>query len=190
MEANLQEDKKFEQLDLSEQKVTNKEFVACEFVNCNFSKANLSNNDFVDCYFKGCNLALVQFSNTGLKNVQFSQCKLMGIDFSKCNTFLFSVGFENSQLDYSVFFQKKMKKTSFKDCSLKEVDFSEVDLSMSVFQNCDLLNASFNRSILEKTDFRTAYNFGIDPELNKMKHAKFSTEGLSGLLSKYQLDID
>ena len=83
-----------------------------------------------------------------------------------------------------------MKKTIFKDCSLKEVDFSEVDLSGAGFQNCDLSGTAFNRSILEKADFRTAYQYNIDPSLNKMKQAKFAATGLEGLLSKFQLDID
>jgi uncharacterized protein YjbI with pentapeptide repeats len=83
-----------------------------------------------------------------------------------------------------------MKKASFVDCSLKEVDFAEVDLSMATFSNCDLLNASFMRTILEKADFRTARNYSFDPELNKIKKAKFSHPGVAGLLTKYNIDIE
>ena len=83
-----------------------------------------------------------------------------------------------------------MKKVVFTDCSLKEIDFSESDLSMAAFNNCDLLNASFVRTMLEKTDFRTAINYSFDPELNKVKKAKFSVAGIAGLLSKYNLDIE
>ena len=83
-----------------------------------------------------------------------------------------------------------MRKTNFTDCSLKEVDFSNVDLSESVFKNCELSGATFSNTILEKVDFRTALNYSIDPELNKMKKAKFSVLNLSGLLNKHNLDIE
>lgn len=190
METVLHEDKKFEKVDYSEKKLLNREFLKCEFIDCNFTKSDLSNNDFMDCNFKDCNFTLTNLQNAGLKNCKFFGCKLMGIDFSKCNSFLFSVRFQDCNLDYSSFFQIKMKKTNFIDCSIKEVDFSETDLSMAVFKNSDLLNTSFMRTNLEKADFRSAINYSIDPELNKIKKAKFSSEGLSGLLAKYNIDIE
>jgi len=49
--------------------------------------------------------------------------------------------------------------------------------------------AHFERSILKKVDFRTAYYFNIDPENNYLQGAKFSLENVSGLLTKYQVDI-
>ena len=83
-----------------------------------------------------------------------------------------------------------MKKTIFTNCSLKDVDFEETDLSMSVFNNCDLLNARFIKTTLEKTDFRAATNYAFDPEINNIKKAKFSYMGISGLLAKYNIDIE
>jgi uncharacterized protein YjbI with pentapeptide repeats len=186
----VHEDKQFNGIDYSEKLLVSEEFDHCEFINCNFQKSDLSNNDFTDCVFKGCNFSLTVLNNTGLKTIRFIDCKLIGIDFSKCSNFLFSVSFQNCHVDYSSFFQKKMKKTNFIDCSLKEVDFAEVDLSMSVFQNCDLLDAVFMHSVLEKTDFRTARNYSFDPELNKIKKAKFSHSQVTGLLAKYQIDIE
>jgi len=70
------------------------------------------------------------------------------------------------------------------------VDFAETDLSMAIFKNSDLLNTSFMRTNLEKADFRSAFNYSIDPELNKIKKAKFSSDGLSGLLTKYHIEIE
>ncbi len=48
----------------------------------------------------------------------------------------------------------------------------------------------FENTILDKTDFRTAYNFSIDPSINRMKKARFSVSGLPGLLSKYDIEIE
>ena len=186
----LHEDKKFENIDYSEKTLLNHEFTNCEFINCNFTKSDLSYDNFTDCRFKGCNFSLALLNNTGMKNIDFLDCKIVGIDFSKCNNFLFAVSFQNCHLDYSSFFQKKMKKTNFIDCSIKEVDFVEADLSMSIFKNCDLLDTTFMRTILEKVDFRTAKNYSFDPEINKIKKAKFSYLGIAGLLAKYDIDIE
>ncbi|MDQ6813405.1 MAG: pentapeptide repeat-containing protein, partial [Bacteroidota bacterium] len=109
---------------------------------------------------------------------------------SVCNDFLFSATFENCQIDYSSFYKKKMKKALFENCSLKEVDFTEADLAGAVFKNCELYQAIFNQTILEKADFRTARNYSLDPELNKIRKAKFSYPDVTGLLSKYGIEIE
>lgn len=43
---------------------------------------------------------------------------------------------------------------------------------------------------MEKADFRTSYNFSIDPDVNRIKKAKFSLDGVRGLLDKYDIQID
>jgi hypothetical protein len=43
---------------------------------------------------------------------------------------------------------------------------------------------------LAAVDFSTAYNYTIDPEFNPMKKAKFSTQGIPGLLQKYDIKIE
>ena len=189
MDTQIQDDQTFENTDFSEKKVSVIEYNNCEFINCNFSKSDLSNINFVDCFCKGCNFSLAVLKNAGIKNVRFVNSKLMGIDFGVCNDFLFSASFENCQLDYSSFYKKKLKKASFSSCSLKEVDFTETDLSGTVFKNCDLTGAVFVQTILEKADFRTARNYALDPELNKIKKAKFSLPEVAGLLAKYNIDI-
>jgi fluoroquinolone resistance protein len=190
MDIIQHEDKTFDTVDYSEKRLPRAAYIDCHFVNCNFSKANISASDFIGCHFTGCNFSLAIVENTGLKDNVFKDCKMVGIDFSKCSDFLFSVQFENCPLDYCSFFRKKMKKTSFRNCSLKEADFTETDLSMAVFSNCDLLNTCFVQSNLEKADFRTARNYTFDPDINKMKKAKFSKEGVIGLLARYNLDIE
>jgi uncharacterized protein YjbI with pentapeptide repeats len=72
---------------------------------------------------------------------------------------------------------------------MQEVDFSDADLTQAIFDTFDLLNASFDQTNLEKVDFRTAYNYRIDPERNRLKKAIFSSNGVIGLLDKYDLII-
>jgi uncharacterized protein YjbI with pentapeptide repeats len=127
---------------------------------------------------------------TSLKTVHFKDCKLLGIQFNTCNDFLFSVSFQDCVLDYSSFANKKMPKTKFDSCSMKEVSFIGTNLMNSSFDNCNLDNAVFNDTQLAGVDFRTAYNYKIDPEFNPMKKAKFSTRGIVGLLDKYDIKIE
>ncbi|MBN1650376.1 MAG: pentapeptide repeat-containing protein [Bacteroidales bacterium] len=76
------------------------------------------------------------------------------------------------------------------NCNLQEVDFTEADLSASHFDNCDLSGAHFENSKLQKADFRSAFNYRIDPELNRIKKAKFSLTEIGGLLYKYDIEIE
>ena len=78
----------------------------------------------------------------------------------------------------------------FKQVSLVEVDFTEADVSESVFDDCNLQGAIFEQSILEKADFRTAYNYIINPQLNSLKGAKFKLYGLPGLLAAHKIIIE
>lgn len=80
-------------------------------------------------------------------------------------------------------------KATFTGCSLLEVDFTDADLSGSIFKQCNLLRSTFNRTNLEKADLSSATNFAIDPENTRIKNAKFSIEGLPGLLGRYQIKI-
>jgi uncharacterized protein YjbI with pentapeptide repeats len=127
--------------------------------------------------------------STGLKNVSFKNCKLLGIAFNECDDFLFQVYFDECTLDYAIFSNKKMPKTKFINSSLQEVTFIGTNLTSSVFDNCNLSGAIFNDTQLASVNFKTAYNFKIDPEFNPMRKAQFSTEGIVGLLEKYDIKI-
>lgn len=190
MEDIVQVEKTFTSKNFSEKAITSKEFDRCTFVNCDFSSSTIRQSNFMDCLFDSCNFSMAQLHHSGLKNCDFINSKLVGVDFSVCNDFLFSVNFKNCQLDYSTFLQKKMKKTKFIECSLKEVDFSEVELTEAVFISSELMGAIFENTNLVKADLRSAKNYIIDPENNKIKKARFSYPGIIGLLEKYDILID
>ena len=115
---------------------------------------------------------------------------MLGLKFETCNDFGLAFSFENCNLNHSSFYQTKLKKTSFTNTQLQEVDFTECDLTSSVFSGSDFTKATFFNTILEKADFRTSFNFSIDPEINRIKKARFSVEGLAGLLDKYDIQIE
>ena len=190
MENLLHTHKTFEKVSFIDKRVNNREFEDCVFKNCDFSNSDFSNNTFMDCEFIDCNLSMTQLVGTSLKTVDFRNCKLLGILFNSCNDFLFSVNFQDCVLDYASFANKKMPKTKFNSCSMKEVSFIGTNLTNSVFENCNLDNAIFNDTILAAANFTTAYNYKIDPEFNPMKKARFSTQGIVGLLDKYDIKIE
>ena len=92
-------------------------------------------------------------------------------------------------LNHCSFYQTKINKIVFDNCQLHETDFTDCDLTAAVFKHCDLLNAKFENTILEKADLRTAFNYSINPELNRIKKAKFSLAGVTALLDKYDIVI-
>jgi len=145
---------------------------------------------FTEVEFISCNLSLVKLERTAFRDVIVKECKMLGLHFENCNEFGLAFAFENCQLNHSSFYKTKIKKTNFKNSSLKETDFTECDLTSSVFENCDLAGATFENTVLAKADFRSSINYSIDPENNRIRKAKFSILGISGLLDKYDIDIE
>ena len=190
MSNSFVQDKEFHSLDYSAEELIKGDYENCTFKNCKFSNLDLSDFNFSECEFSNCDLSMAKILNTAFRDVQFNNCKLLGLHFEQCNQFLLNVGFNRCQLNLSSFYQLNLKQTRFKDCSLHEVDFTEADLTESTFENCDLSGAMFENTILQKADLRTSFNFSIDPEINQIKKAKFSKDGLSGLMGKYDIDID
>lgn len=189
MELLIHEDKTFDKVVYAGQLISGWEFQSCEFKNCDFTNSAFVNNKFLECTFEGCNLSMMKLGKSTLSDARFRNCKILGVNFSECQDFLFTVTFDGCILDYSSFMAKKMPKTRFNKSTLKEVTFSLANLSGSVFEQCNLSETVFNRTDLSAVDFSTSYNFSIDPELNILKKAIFSAQGLPGLLDKYGIRI-
>jgi fluoroquinolone resistance protein len=186
MDQIFVQDKVYDKIDI----LAKGEYDNCTFNNCNFSIKELSQLAFTDCTFNACDLSLAKLNKTAFRDVQFKNCKMLGLRFDTCNEFGLSFSFDNCQLNHSSFYKVNITKTVFKDSQLQDVDFSEADLTGTVFDNCNLMQAMFDRTILDKSDLRTSFNFIIDPEINRIKKTKFSIEGVVGLLAKYDILID
>ncbi len=164
------------------------EYEGCSFNRCTFARADVSGYAFIDCDFTDCDWSLSILTRTVWRDLRFAGCKLMGLHFEDCAAVSFTA--DNCLLNHSSFYRLKMKKVNFHNAQFVEADFTECDLTGAVFAGCNLDRALFDRTILEKTDFRTAYNYTIDPEKNTVKKAKFAVSGLPGLLRKYNIDIE
>jgi fluoroquinolone resistance protein len=174
----------------NEENLDTGEYENCVFKQCDLENMDLSGFKFRDCLFRDSNLSLVKLDNTTVSGVTFNSCKMLGLRFDNCNQFDVSFTFDQCQLNHSSFFQVRMKKVIFKDSLLEEVDFTGADMTNAMLDYCNLVGAMFERTILEKADLSTSFNYSIDPENNRLKKAKFSISGISGLLDKYDIIID
>lgn len=170
--------------------ITPANYENCTFTGCNFSETDLTEVKFIECTFEGCDLSMAKLKGTAFQEVVFKNCKLLGLRFDECKDFLLSFSFEGCILSYASFYKLKIKNTQFADCNLEQVEFVEADLTNAVFGNCNLSLAVFERTVLDAADLRTAYNFSIDPENNRVKKAKFSMQNIVGLLDKYGIVVE
>lgn len=188
--SHFVEDKDFERIDYTTTALPKGEYEGCVFKSCNFSGVTLVGSTFAECEFVDCNLSMANLAEVTLNDVQFTSCKMLGLRFDSCNEFLFDVSFDRCALNFCSFYKRKVRKVTFRNCSLLEADFTEADLTGAHFTDCDLNGTVFYMSNLEGTDFRSALNYSFDPALNKVKKAKFSMEGLPGLLSKFDIEVE
>lgn len=176
--------------DFTQNRLPRAEYENCTFNSCNFENSLLDGQNFMECTFIDCNLSSTNITHTIFKEVSFIKSKMLGLKFESCNTFLIDFTFETCVLNFSSFYGLTLKKQKFTDCKLIQVDFTEADLSETNFYNCNLEKAIFDSTKLEKADFTSAYNYSLDPEVNTIKKAKFSKDGVSGLLTKHNITIE
>jgi uncharacterized protein YjbI with pentapeptide repeats len=161
MERTYEEDKHFEGIDYGSKKLSVGEYENCKFINCNFAETNLSMITFIDCVFDTCNLSAANIHGTSFQETSFLNCKMMGLRFEDCNQFLFTTSFTGCLLNLSTFYKMKIKNTRFINCSMQEVDFTETDLTAAELDNCNLLQAVFDNTILEKLTFVQPLTFPL-----------------------------
>lgn len=183
------EDTTFTKQDFAKLGLNKGEYNYCNFIDCNLSNLKLSDYKFIDCSFNNCDLSNAKLANTAMQSIKFDNCKMFGLIFSDCNEFLFSASFTKCRLNFSSFYKTKIKNTLFNDCNLTEVDFVQTDLSNSKFKNCDFSKSIFDNTNLEKSDLTSSYNYSINPNMNRLKKAKFSKEGIIGLLDNLDIII-
>jgi uncharacterized protein YjbI with pentapeptide repeats len=188
--VELIQDQTFSKVNFTANPLPKAEYDNCTFADCIFADANIENITFTECTFEGCNLSMAQTGHTALKNVKFINCKMTGFNFSHCDPFLLQVEFDECILQLASFYRLKLKNTNLNTCDLREADFTEADLTSASLNGCDLTHSIFQDTNLEKADLRNATNYSIDPEMNRLKKAKFSRDNIAGLLDKYQIVIE
>jgi uncharacterized protein YjbI with pentapeptide repeats len=62
------------------------------------------------------------------------------------------------------------------------------DLTEVLFENCDLYRSEFAKAIANKANFKTSFNYTIDPKTTKLKKS-ICFRGLKGLLYKHDIEV-
>lgn len=184
------QDQVFENVNFSGRSPEAADYENCTFTGCDFSDSDLADLNFMECTFDGCNLSLTKLTNTTLRETRFVRCKLLGLHFEDCNKTLMSLDFENCIIELCSFYRLKLSRTRFVSSKISEADFTEADLMESSFTGSDLQRSVFRNTNLEGADFRTSVNYSIDPDLNRIKKAKFSLAGIAGLLDRFGIEIE
>ena len=167
-----------------------KEFECCTFNDCTFSAGNFIDVTFIDCVFNNCVFSEAKINHVAMRTVTFNGCEIKDVNFAMCNKLIFEVRFNNCVLDFSKFYTLKLKKTPFINCSLVAVDFMATDLTEVLFENCDLYRAEFAKAIASKANFKTSYNYTINPTITRLKKAVFSLKAVKGLLYKHDIIVE
>lgn len=74
----------------------------------------------------------------------------------------------------------KLNKNRFRNSRITEADFTGSVLKDLSFINCDLQRSIFRNTNLEGVDFRSSFNYSIDPSANGVKKARFSLSRITG----------
>jgi len=171
------------------EEVNFKEFEQCTFRNCDFTVCNFIAVTFIDCHFYNCNFNGAKINHVALRTVGFYHCQMKEVNFSMCDKLIFEIAFTDCVLDFSKFYTLNIKDTVFKNCSLIAVDFMSADLTSVVFDACDLHRSEFEKAIAIKANFKTSFNYSIDPQKTKIKKAIFSLNQVKGLLFKQDIIV-
>lgn len=167
-----------------------KDFECCVFNNCNFSASTFLAVTFIDCVFNDCIFNEAKINYVAFRTATFNRCEIKEVNFAMCDKLIFEIHFNNCTLDFSKFYTLKIKGTTFTNCSLVAVDFMATDLTSVIFDNCDLYRSEFNKAIANKADFKTSYNYTIDPSKTKLKKAIFALKEVKGLLFKHDVIVN
>jgi fluoroquinolone resistance protein len=181
--------KVFEKIQFQDKEIAGRKFNECTFKNCQLNGLSFSDCQFTDCIFQDCDLSLIKVKGSFFSRVQITRCKAIGIHWFDTGK-PFSIGFTDSNISYSSFFGKPLKRTKFKNCVAKEVDFSDCILTEADFSGTDLELARFSNCDLSLANFKEAKNYSIDIQHNKVKKTKFSMPEALSLLDAFDIVVE
>lgn len=168
----------FEGKNLGQLKIENSNLNRAKFVNSDLANVQFTNCDLTGVKFCGCKLTAVKFSSCYLDRTVFDTVKLEGAEFGGCyfnhTSFIKSdvtgAKFKNQDLTRLYFYKTKLLNAIF--------EVSE-NMVQSVFQHCDLKNASITGDvvrgeiIMNNCDFRNSDLTGCRIAVNIIADTNF-----------------
>ncbi len=184
----------FKELNLSNEKISTKEFDDCTFIGCNFSEATFYRCKFTECTFKNCNLSMVKVKSSAFFDVVFEESKVIGVNWTEAAwpTIKLScpLKFYQCILNDSSFMGLSIREIIMIECKAHDIDLREADCTEADFGHTDFTNGLFNKTQLNKANFREATNYNINIFSNELKQAKFTLPEATNLLRSLDIEID
>ncbi len=183
------ENKTFEKINYQGQIVEDRKFINCVFKNCTLAETFFKDCQFEDCTFDNCDLSLMKVDKSTFKKLQLIRSKAIGVQWFDARN-PFTITCTESNISYSSFFGKDLKKAKFIKCEAKETDFTDCNLSEAVFTGTDLSGARFVDCDLSFANFREAKNYSFDVRQNKLKKTMCSLPEAISLLNYFDIILN
>jgi fluoroquinolone resistance protein len=183
------ENETFEKINCQGQRVEETNFSNCIFKNCTLAEAFFKDCVFDNCVFENCDLSLMKVDKSIFKKLQLNRCKAIGVQwFDSRNPF--SVSCTETNISYSSFFGKDLKKAKFISCEANETDFTGCNLTEAAFTGTNLSGARFVDCDLSLANFREAKNYSFDVRQNKLKKTLCSLPEAISLLDYFDIILN
>lgn len=148
----------------------------------------LENAEFEDCVFDHCRWVGTRVQNCRFNACTFDHCNFSGVVFSF--TTMKDAWLLNSAFRYNDFSGMALNGFDWTGAELQQCTFDDTRLAGASFYGVRLGGTRFTRCDLQKADLRTAEEYTIDLETNKLKGARFSFPDVVRLLDETGIVIE
>ena len=136
----------------------------------------LENAEFEDCVFDHCRWLGTRVQNCRFNACTFDHCNFSGVVFQPFGKI------KNCAFRYNDFSGMALNGFDWTGAELQQCTFDDTRLAGASFYGVRLGGTRFTRCDLQKADLRTAEEYAIDLETNKLKGARFSFPDVVRLL--------
>ncbi|MCF7919385.1 MAG: pentapeptide repeat-containing protein [Candidatus Cloacimonetes bacterium] len=161
----------------------------CKFRNLDLTAIDLSGREFIECEFEDCNISLTRIAGIKMHTVTFRNCRVQGVDFTKIDRLITEMNFNNCQIRECNYSGLELKGISFLGSEISNTDFINSDLSSAVFRNVNFREVVFHNTDLKKASFLGAKGYRINPMTNEIKGGIFDLPEVVSFLEYLQITI-
>lgn len=169
---------------------TNHHFENCHFEGLTFGEMDWRNTRFENCTFERCNLVGVRWTGARLHGVDFKECTVDRLRWSTLSPQFLNLSLHECQATGGDWSDLDLKGCKLIDSNLSACDFSGADARNVDWSGSKLTEVIFHRSDLREGDFRTAIEWNIDPQENRVRDARFASNNLEGLVGRMGIRLD
>ena len=132
----------------------------CKFSKCQFKDCSFSFIEYMDIIFDHCEFENVHLNQCSLSRVHFISCRISGMELS----------------------QSLVQDTLFQLCKGHYCDFDINDLTGSGFVQCDFKKTSFDKCILNSTEWFNTKLKELDFSSCEIENIAVSSDKLTGVV--------